>query len=93
MRGRVDRSSVLTAVLTVMLLPGIAEAQLSERAAWAANVPNEYRVVPDLLEGPNRRDPVVEWLGGLSDRFEVAKRVTPLNYVPGGSSADTHDPR
>lgn len=37
--------------------------------------------VPDLLEGPNRRDPVLEWLGGRSDRFEVAERVTPLNYV------------
>ena len=43
-----DRSNVLMAVLMTMLLPGIAEAQLSERAAWAANAPNEYRVVPDL---------------------------------------------
>ena len=37
--------------------------------------------VGDQLEGPNRQDAVVEWFGGMPDRFEVAERVSPLNYV------------
>jgi len=37
--------------------------------------------VGDQLEGPNRQDAVVEWFGGMPDRFEVAERVSPLTYV------------
>ncbi len=40
--------------------------------------------VGDQLEGPNRRDAVVEWFGGMPNRFEVAERVSPLNYVRAG---------
>lgn len=35
----------------------------------------------DQLEGPNRQNAVVEWFGGMPDRFEVAERVSPLTYV------------
>ena len=37
--------------------------------------------VGDLLEGANRRDAVVEWMGGMPNRLEVAERVSPMNYV------------
>ncbi len=37
--------------------------------------------VGDFLEGPNRQNLVVEWLGSGTDRFEVAERISPLNHV------------
>jgi acetyl esterase/lipase len=37
--------------------------------------------VGDLLHGANRRDAVVEWLGGMPNRYEVAERVSPMKYV------------
>jgi acetyl esterase/lipase len=37
--------------------------------------------VADQLEGPHRQNAVVEWFGGLPDRLEVARRVSPLEYV------------
>ena len=37
--------------------------------------------VGDQLEGPNRQNAVVEWFGGMPNRFEVARRVSPLEYV------------
>ncbi len=37
--------------------------------------------VGDQLEGPNRQNAVVEWVGGIPNRFEIAKRVSPLEYV------------
>ncbi len=40
--------------------------------------------VGDQLEGPNRQNAVVEWFGGMPDRFEVAERVSPLTYVRAG---------
>ena len=40
--------------------------------------------VGDQLEGPNRQNAVVEWFGGMPNRFEVAERVSPLTYVRAG---------
>lgn len=37
--------------------------------------------VGDQLEGPHRQNAVVEWFGGMPNRFEVAERVSPLTYV------------
>jgi acetyl esterase/lipase len=37
--------------------------------------------VNELLAGPNRQDYAVSWLGTLTDRESVAKRVSPLTYV------------
>jgi len=37
--------------------------------------------VNDLLEGPNMQDYAVMWLGSLTDREQVAKKVSPLTYV------------
>ena len=40
--------------------------------------------VSDLLEGPNRQTYAVAWLGSLTNRVEVAQRVSPLTYVRPG---------
>jgi acetyl esterase/lipase len=40
--------------------------------------------VADLLEGANMKTYAVQWLGSLTDRVEVAKRVSPLTYVRAG---------
>jgi acetyl esterase/lipase len=40
--------------------------------------------VADLLDGPNRQAYAVAWLGSMTDRVEVAKRVSPLTYVRPG---------
>ncbi len=37
--------------------------------------------VKDLLEGANVQDYALEWMGNQSDRFEIADRVSPINYV------------
>ena len=40
--------------------------------------------VDELLAGPNVRNYAVAWLGGMSNRDEIAKRVSPLTYVRAG---------
>ena len=40
--------------------------------------------VNDLLEGANRRNYAVQWLGSAPDRAEIAKRISPLTYVRSG---------
>jgi acetyl esterase/lipase len=40
--------------------------------------------VNGLLDGPNMKTYAVGWLGSLPDRDQVAKRVSPLNYVRPG---------
>jgi acetyl esterase/lipase len=40
--------------------------------------------VVELLDGPNMRSYAVAWLGGLVNREEIAKRVSPLTYVRPG---------
>lgn len=37
--------------------------------------------VADLVEGPNAKTYAVAWMGGLADWREVARRVSPLEYV------------
>jgi len=37
--------------------------------------------VADLVEGPNAKIYAVQWMGGLSNWREVARRVSPLEYV------------
>ena len=37
--------------------------------------------VADLLDGPNTKGYAVQWLGGLSNRADVARLVSPLTYV------------
>ena len=40
--------------------------------------------VNDLLDGPNRKSYAVQWLGASPHREEIAKRVSPLEYVRSG---------
>ena len=40
--------------------------------------------VVDLLDGPNRKAYAVQWLGSVSNREEIARRVSPLTYVASG---------
>lgn len=40
--------------------------------------------VGDLLDGPNMQSYAVAWMGSLSNREEIARRVSPLNYVRPG---------
>ncbi len=40
--------------------------------------------VGDLLDGPNRQDYAVEWMGSMPNRYEIAERVSPLTYVRAG---------
>lgn len=51
-----------------------------------AAVVNWYGItdVNDLLEGANRQTYAVTWLGSLTDREQVARRVSPLTYVRSG---------
>jgi acetyl esterase/lipase len=37
--------------------------------------------VVDLLEGPNRQQYAVTWVGSQSDRMAVARKVSPLTYL------------
>lgn len=40
--------------------------------------------VNDLLDGDNRKNYAVQWLGSLPNREEIARRVSPLTYVRPG---------
>jgi acetyl esterase/lipase len=40
--------------------------------------------VADVIDGPHRANLAVTWLGGLPNRDDIAKRVSPLTYVRPG---------
>jgi len=40
--------------------------------------------VVDLLDGPNMKTYAVAWLGSMTNREEIARRVSPLSYVHAG---------
>ena len=40
--------------------------------------------VPDVIDGPNLRAPAARWFGNMTNRLDVAKRVSPLTYVRAG---------
>lgn len=75
--------------LTTGMLPSSAglERQCpgSEELKVAAII-NWYGItdVGDLLEGPNMKTYAVTWLSSLANRYEIAKRVSPLEYVRPG---------
>lgn len=60
----------------------MAYKEMNEDLKVAAVV-NVYGItdVADLLEGPNRQNYAVRWLGSMRDRAEVARSVSPLEYV------------
>jgi acetyl esterase/lipase len=61
------------------LCPGTEELKVAAIINW-------YGItdVNELLAGPNVRNFAVGWLGGMSNREEIAKRVSPLTYVRAG---------
>ena len=40
--------------------------------------------VADVIDGPNRQQAAARWFGEMTNRMEVAKRVSPLTYVRAG---------
>lgn len=62
--------------------PKELSAEASARPHVAAVV-NWFGIsdVADLLEGSNRKNYAVMWLGSLPERQQIAKRVSPLSYV------------
>ncbi len=40
--------------------------------------------VADLVDGPNAKHYAMEWFGSMSNRQELARQVSPLNYVRAG---------
>ena len=42
--------------------------------------------VADLIDGPNAKHYAIEWFGSMSNRQELARQVSPINYVRTGLS-------
>jgi len=76
--------------LTSAMIP--ESAGLDRQCAGATPVPkvaaaiNWFGVtdVKDVIDGPNRANAAMTWLGSLPNRDEIAARVSPLNYVRAG---------
>jgi len=58
-----------------------------ESEVKVAAIVNFYGItdVLDVLEGPNQQDYAVRWFGSLPDKMELAKKLSPLNYVRKGT--------
>ena len=61
------------------LCPGTEDLKVAAIINW-------YGItdVNDLLSGPNVRNFTVAWIGGVPNRNQIAKRVSPLSYVRAG---------
>ncbi len=75
-------------LMTGMLTPEAGfdnECPGTEKLRVAAIV-NFYGVtdVADLLTGPNQRTYALMWMGSLPDRFDLARKLSPLTYVGPG---------
>ena len=76
--------------LTSAMIP--ESAGLDRQCAGNAPVPkvaavfNFYGItdVADVIDGPHKANLAITWLGSLTDRAEIAKRVSPLTYVRAG---------
>jgi len=60
--------------------------EATEPPIKVAAIVNWYGItdVADLLDGPNAKHYALEWFGSLSNRQELARQVSPLNYVRAG---------
>ena len=58
----------------------------AEPEIHVAAIINWYGItdVADLLDGTNAKHYAIEWFGSMSNREELAKEVSPLNYVRAG---------
>ena len=59
--------------------PGKEELRVAAVVNWVG-----ITDVSDVLEGPNQKAYAVQWLGSQPNREEIAKRVSPINYVRPG---------
>ena len=71
--------------LTTAMIPASAglNRECPGEVPRVAAIVNWYGItdVGDLLEGPNMQSWAVRWLGSSEDRYEIAKRVSPMTYV------------
>jgi acetyl esterase/lipase len=75
--------------LTTGILP---ESEGLDRECAGAALPKVAAIVnwfgitdvPDVIDGKNRANAAVQWFGGMPDRMEIAKRVSPLTHVRAG---------
>jgi len=60
--------------------------EATEPQIKVAAIINWYGItdVADLIEGPNAKHYAMEWLGSLSNRQELARQLSPINYVRAG---------
>ncbi|HEY4612801.1 MAG TPA: alpha/beta hydrolase, partial [Bacteroidota bacterium] len=58
----------------------------TEPQVKVAAIVNWYGItdVADLLEGPNAKHYAIEWFGSLDNRVELARQLSPVNYVRSG---------
>ncbi len=58
----------------------------TEPQVRVAAIINWYGItdVSDLIDGPNAKHYAMEWLGSIRNREELAKQVSPINYVRAG---------
>ena len=75
--------------LTTGMLPasaGLERQCPGNEELKVAAIVNWYGItdVGDLLDGPNMKTYAVTWLSSLTNRYEIAKRVSPLEYVRPG---------
>lgn len=75
--------------LTTGMLPasaGLERQCPGDEDLKVAAIINWYGItdVGDLLDGPNMKTYAVTWLSSLTNRYEIAKRVSPIEYVRPG---------
>lgn len=60
--------------------------QATEPPLKVAAIVNWFGItdVAELIEGPNAKHYAMEWLGSLPNREELARQVSPINYVRAG---------
>jgi acetyl esterase/lipase len=67
---------------------GVRWNQATEPELKVAAVVNWFGItdVAELVEGPSAKHYAVEWFGSLENRAELARRVSPVNYVRAGGT-------
>ncbi len=60
--------------------------EATEPQIKAAAIVNWYGItdVAELLDGPNAKHYAIEWFGSMKDREELARQLSPINYVRAG---------
>jgi acetyl esterase/lipase len=60
--------------------------QATEPQTKVAAIVNWFGItdVRELIDGPNAKHYAMEWFGSLSNREELARQVSPINYVRAG---------